>query len=333
MNWKSIIATALITGLVTITTGMVLFWWQSEKSELTYNSIKSIPFDEVSNSLFIQQIEIHNSGDRPIEDVVLVVSFTDAFIEKSRIIIDKAISHVKDLDKKSITLKIDNLNPNEEVNVSVMYKTTSSNSSGAAISLRGKGITGKLIGADAKNKKEPVWIALIAAYAGIFAFFMSTKRGRVLLPFVAKSFIMGRSLGGDQKNHIASALSMYGYPEKAKEYLNSNADRQYWVEADLLSAEALSGDEKKKKDYIKILHLISKIPNIATTSKAIAFYNIARLNVSLESEEETINEYLDLARNLDTTEIDDRISRDPVFLINKEFNNTLNPDRATAACS
>ena len=67
MNWKSIIATALVTGLVTVLTGMTLFWWQTEKSELTYNSIQSIPFDEPSNSLFIQQVEIKNSGDKVIE--------------------------------------------------------------------------------------------------------------------------------------------------------------------------------------------------------------------------------------------------------------------------
>ncbi|WP_296591428.1 hypothetical protein [Methylophaga sp.] len=64
MNWKSIIATALITGIVTVATGMFLFWWQSEKSELTYNSIQSIPFDDSDNKLFIQQVEIFNSGDK-----------------------------------------------------------------------------------------------------------------------------------------------------------------------------------------------------------------------------------------------------------------------------
>lgn len=75
MNWKSIIATALITGVVTIATGMLLFWWQAEKTELTYNSIQSIPFDDSNNKLFIQQVEITNSGDRVVEDVVFVLSF------------------------------------------------------------------------------------------------------------------------------------------------------------------------------------------------------------------------------------------------------------------
>jgi len=229
MNWKSILATALITGLVTIATGMLLFWWQAEKPELTYNSIRSIPFDDASNRLFIQQVEIKNSGDKPAEDVVLVISFADEIIQKSKITIDSAISHQKSINDKSIQLKIDNLNPQEGANITLLYQSSKTDSSGAAVSLRAKGITGKLIGSNKKEKKESIWIALIAAYVGMLSFVLSTKRGRTMLPLVARSLVLGRSIGGSQKNVIASTLSMYGYPEKAKEYLNTEANRQYWL--------------------------------------------------------------------------------------------------------
>lgn len=317
MNWKSIIATALVTGVVTIITGVALFWWQTDKQELTYNSIQSIPFDDVSNSVFIQQIEIENSGDKPVEDVVLVISFTDEIIQKSKISINKAISHTQEIEDKLIRLKIDNLNHREGANVSVLYQCTKSNSIGAVISLRGKGVTGKLIGSTKKNNKEPIWIALIAAYAGVFAFLLSTKRGRLMLPLIAKGLFLNRSLsflGRNQKNEIASALSMYGYPEKAKEYLSAGVDRQYWVEADLLAAEAILGNGKLKNDTIKILSLIIKVPNIARTSEAIAYYNIARLFKVLKSNDSKIEEYLTLAKKLDNLEIESRLSRDPVFL-------------------
>jgi len=86
--------------------------------------------------LFIQQINIYNSGDEPVEDVILSISFTEEVIEKSRIVIDKAISHKKESNDNSITLRINSLNPSEEANISVLYKNSSSNSNGAAISLR-----------------------------------------------------------------------------------------------------------------------------------------------------------------------------------------------------
>jgi len=331
MNWKSVLATALITGLVTVATGMLLFWLQSEKAELTYNSIKSIPFDEVSNSLFIQQIEIQNSGDESVEDIVLVVSFSEETLERHRILIDRAISHEKEVSEKAITLEIDSLNPGEGGSVSLMYRAATPGSSGAAISLRGKGVTGKLIGTEQESRKEPIWIALVAAYAGVFAFLMSTKRGRTMLPLVAKSVLLGRSLPRNQKYQIASALSMYGYPDKAKEYLNSSADRQYWVEADLLAAEGLNGDEKLVKDTIKVLLLITEIPNIASSSKAITYYNIARLFASLDSEKESVLECLRKARDLDKSEIESRMRKDPIFLARKEFNNQFQADAPSVA--
>lgn len=321
MNWKSIIATALITGIVTVITSMILFWWKTEKSELTYNSIQSIPFDDTRNSLFIQQIEIQNSGEKPIEDVVLAISFTDEIIEKSRIEIDKAISHKKESDDKTITLKIDSLNSDEGANISVLYKSSTSNSTGAAISLRGKGITGTLIGSTKKSNIEPIIIALVAAYTGIFAFLLSTRRGREKLSRMMHNLFLGRvTINNDteyQKHVIASILSLYGYPEKAKEYLNNGNDRQFWVESDLLAAEAIiKGDNKLKKDTLDILYTISIIPYIAKKSKAICFYNIARLYQSLGPGDGNVKVYLDMAKQLDVSVVKERLAIDPIL---KEF--------------
>lgn len=152
-----------------------------------------------------------------------------------------------------------------------------------------------------------------------------------MLPLVAKALIKGSSIGGEQRLEIASALSLYGYPDKAKEYLNSSADRQYWVEADLLAAEALNGDDKLRDDTIKILLIISKIPNIATTSKAISLYNIARIYAYSGSTNDKASEYLSLSRELDKSMVDDRLPRDPVFLRDQESNNQLHTDAPVAA--
>ena len=318
MNWKSIIATALITGVVTVGTGMLLFWWQSEKSELTYNSIQSIPFDDSSNKLFIQQVEITNSGDKPVEDVIFVLSFANQEIQKSKISIDKAISHQQKIDNKLIELKIDSLNPNESANISVLFQSANSDVSGGAVSLRAKGITGKLIGTKKENDRTSFFISLIAAYAGILAFALSTRRGRTILPLLFKRLILGRSIGasGEQKNTLASLLAMYGYPDRAKSYLQSNSSRQYWVEADLLASEAINGDEKLRSDSIEILKAISKIEVIAKGSKAVVLYNIARIAKFNDSDSEISVEYLDLAKELDSGEIDRRLSVDPIFVSN-----------------
>ncbi|MDO9391375.1 MAG: hypothetical protein Q7U71_06340, partial [bacterium] len=180
MNWKSIFITAVVTGVVTIATGTFLYWVQTEKPQLTYNSIQSIPFDDVSNKLFIQQIEIKNTGNKTAEEIVLMIKFTDEVIQKSQITIDNAIPNQKIINDKYIQLNITNLNPGEGAKISVLYQSSCAQSNGASISLRAKGITGKSIGTGQKDSKMPIWISLIAAYAGVIAFFLPIKRVKYL---------------------------------------------------------------------------------------------------------------------------------------------------------
>lgn len=316
MNWKSIIATAIVTGLVTMVSGMLLFWWQSEKTELIYNSIKSIPFDDTSNKLFIQQIEIKNTGDKPVEDVVLLLSFSDEKIEKSKISIDQAISHSKEVKDNFIKLSIDNLNPDEGANVSILYQSSNNYSPGASISLRAKGVKGRSIGAAYKKALDLsyIGIALLGAYAGLLSVFISTQKGRERLQFLLKSLFIDRNLSlGEQKYIIASLLSAYGYPEKAKEYLESGVARQYWVEADLLTAEAIKGDSDLKHNTIKILKYISEIPYITSSSQGIVFYNIARIYKALGNQEKEVEVMLASAKKLNKKQIEDRLIYDPIF--------------------
>ncbi|ATY77701.1 hypothetical protein CVS41_11535 [Aeromonas veronii] len=114
---------------------------------------------------------------------------------------------------------------------------------------------------------------------------------------------------------------MYGYPEKAKEYLQSGIARQYWVEADLLASEAIASDDKVKRDTIEILKQISDLDVIFDSSKAIVFYNVARIAKSGNINGLDVNHYLDLAKDLDKREITKRIKIDPVFKINSEASN------------
>jgi hypothetical protein len=323
MNWKSIIATALITGVVTIATGMLLFWWQTEKTELTYNSIQSIPFDDSNNKLFIQQVEITNSGDRVVEDVVFVLSFSDGVIQKSKITINGAISHKKRTDERTVELKIDSLNPRESASVSVIFQSSNAITEGGGVSLRGKGVAGKPIGTTDKNNRTPIFISLMAAYAGVFAFLLSTEVGRRTFSLIFKAVVFRRSLGSanEQKDVIASLLAMYGYPEKAKEYLQFGIARQYWVEADLLASEAIVADDKVRRDIIDILKQISELDVIFDSSKAIVLYNIARIAKSGNINNLDFNQYLELAKNLDKNEITKRIKIDPVFKMSSEANN------------
>jgi hypothetical protein len=311
MNWKSILATGLVTAIVTIGTGVFLFWWQTKTPELTYNYVKSIPFDDSGSQVFIQQFEVSNSGDETAEDITLIIRFPNSQIEKSNIRIDNAIKYQKDLKDDSITLEISSLNPNEGLSLSVLLKGQSTLSSEPEVSLRAKGIVGEKVGSTKSEIKPAIGIALAAAYAGIFAFMLSNKRYRETLPLVLYKLIRGGSLSfGNQKDIIASILSLYGFPEKAREYLNSGSDRRYWVEADLIGADAIASNESDRQNMLNVLVHLSEEVDMASSSKAVVHYNIARIQKSLSME---FQMQLDLAKGIDEKEINVRLKRDPLF--------------------
>lgn len=312
MNWKSIIVTALITGLVTVITGAILFWWQAKEPELTYNYIKSIPFDDSGNQVFIQQFEITNSGNETAENISLSITFPESQINKSNLRIDNAIKHIKKIEDNVMLLTIESLNPSEGLSLSVMLQGKTKTLSDPIVSLRAKGITGEKVGAKKNELSSAIGIALVAAYAGIFAFMFRNKRFRENIPMVISMLLRGKSFSGNsQKDVIASLLSMYGFTEKAKEYLNFGNSRQYWVEADLIAAEAIAtNDETKQKMLLVLIHL-SEMKEIASSSRAIIFYNIARIHKTLGSDE--ANFFLEKAKEIDSKEIERRLNRDPIF--------------------
>ncbi|MFG1496856.1 hypothetical protein ABMA57_09495 [Saccharospirillum sp. HFRX-1] len=311
MNWKSILATGLVTAIVTIGTGIFLFWWQTKEPELTYNYVRSIPFDDSGSQVFIQQFEVSNSGDETAEDITLIIRFPESQIEKSNIRIDNAIKYQKDIKDDSVTLSITSLNPNEGLSLSVLLKNQSTLASEPEVSLRAKGIVGEKIGATKSEIKPAIGIALAAAYAGIFAFMLSNKRYREIFPLVIFKLLRGGSISsGSQKDNIASLLSLYGFPEKAREYLNSGSARRYWVEADLIGADAIASNEKDRKNMLNVLVHLAEEVDMASSSKAVVHYNIARIQKSLNLQ---FQEQLDQAKSIDEKEINIRLKRDPLF--------------------
>ena len=85
---------------------------------------------------------------------------------------------------------------------------------------------------------------------------------------------------------------MYGYIEKAKEYFKSSVERQFWVEADILAAEAIAKNKDMKDDMIEILKKIAELPRIAESSRAIIFYNITHIYRTLEGKEDKVEKYI-----------------------------------------
>jgi len=291
---------------------MVLFKWQSKEPELVYNHIGSIPFDDNSGQVSIQQIEVINTGDEVAQNVLLSIDFNGATIEKSHIQLDSTIKASENVNEKAITLDVENLNPSEKIEVSALIRGISAADSSPTISLRANGVVGKRIGTVAIDEKEMIGIAVAAAYSGLFAFVMMNKTRRDRFLRITQLLLKGRAdLPHTQNEQIASAFSLYGMPHKTVEYRSSNTRRSYWVEADYIGADAINSTEEERIKSLAVLnHLAEEIEAMAPSSKAIVYYNIARVQRSME-QEYMIS--LEKARELDPAEINRRLRIDPLM--------------------
>ena len=312
MNWKSILASALVTGVVTLAAGLFLFWLQAKEPKLIYSSVLSEPFIEENYSRYIQQIDIVNSGDTFLENVSFSIIFSNARITDHGVKIDPTISYHKEVEDNLVKINLDNLNEDETIRVSLILMATESELVEPKISLRATNVTGKMADKKKKDNIFPIIVALISAYIGLFAALLSTRAGRNFFQRLIGMSIP-RRLFEDQVHVIASALAISGLSNRAKEILYPPQSRRYWVESDLLGSEAISSnDEETRTKILTALRILLKNDGIALSSRAIIMCNIARiLDVSGNTEEAV--DTLRSGREFSKRTLDDRVELDPLL--------------------
>ena len=312
MNWKSILTTAAITGVVTLVTGMLLFWLQSEKAELVYSSITSEPFTEESYNRYIQQVNITNSGKKFVEGINFHIEYSSAIITDHGIKIDPTITYSKEVKSNLLALRIDSLNRGETVKVSLILTTTGKELTAPNISLRAKNVIGDIEGKNKRNKNIAFAISLVSAYMGLFAALIATGRGRFIFSQIS-ALIFRRDYLGAQTHNIASALAISGLPDKAKDLLNSALSRQYWIASDVLAAEAIaSNNQEFQSKIIETLKILESTKLIASSSKAIIMCNAARIYENLGKNEQALNILRD-AKKVNQGAVKTRLRIDPLL--------------------
>jgi len=326
MNWKSIIATAVITGIVTIVTGMLLFKIQDREPELLYSVEESVPFKGQKETIAIHRYIINNNGDDAVKNVVADIKIEGAQFKQHKIQADGSLPVKEIFEPTHYRVEIESLNPSEKVTISLLVGGVGDRIR-PTVSVRGDGIRGQLV----KEKKDTfidsnLIIALISAYAGIGAFLLYSKRYRKVVLALSRTIFSGRKLpiGEDQKHVIGSLFAIKGDVNEATTYLRKEASCTYWSEADLIGAKAVaSDDENIKNKYVTLLKDLLTYANMAEESIAIIHYNIARILTS-KGDTEATQEHLDNARKIDNEMVKKRLEVDPLFAKNTS-NKKINP--------
>lgn len=176
INWKQSLLTAIITILVTVAGGMVLYYLQFHKAEITYSIEKIPPFKSQNGSFNITHIKIENSGNDVAEDVKCEINISPAYIADHVINSDSPIEFKTIKDSTKLIVTTSNLNENEKFQISLLLNTNSSFPEVPIVKLRAKGINGLEL-QEAKNEKEdlPFWQLLIMLSAAVTSLTLSIR--------------------------------------------------------------------------------------------------------------------------------------------------------------
>jgi hypothetical protein len=275
MNWMQILVTAIITGVITIISGAILFRIQTREPNLVYTAPDTRPFSGTDRNFAIYNVSISNPGKAGIPDVVGVIQVASATLEDLRITAAPSLTCTHNIISSTLELRIPELNPNETIGVSILATSKSDLPNSPDVSVRGSGITG-IEGTSPETKRFSDWFtwalpATLAVYSGLAFVYIARRRGSL--------FLLVSHKHSDAQNEILAYLcGLHGLMNDVQEYLSKPCDTSYWAEADRFAAIAVANptadEAEKRKNVLKDL---LEYASVASLSVGIIYYDVARI--------------------------------------------------------
>lgn len=309
MAWKEIIIGALVTLVVTVISGLLIYYFTQEKSvpkteNLTYMIEKQVVFKGENNQISIGSLKFANIGSLVAKNIV--VKFNSKYAK----IIEFSVSNkdganltkiISD-NKHSALLKIKNLIPGETVSITYLLDRESS----IDFQMRSEK-TLAIEGPVYSVKKEEK--SILNNFLGKIIPFL-VLLGTVSLLFV-KIFVDSLIGRGSTKNNIAFSLLHTG---NAKESIPgfkksiSNGEDAVNALSNYAAALAIIGNIDKANKYIKAAIFLAKTKN----ERAVVEFNNAIIASTLDDFEECYSS-LEKALQLSKSEIKFYIKNSEIF--------------------
>ena len=293
IDWKNNIITALISIVVTVAGGAILIYFQNAKTELTYSLEKIEPFDNQSEKLTIFHIQIVNSGSSIIEDIEGCISLDSANIAAYKTSSQTLLKIKDSIFKGKINISIKSLNSDEKCKISILAKSLDKFPKEPNIQFRAKGLLGIKTDLDTSNISEKKILKnpfLLILVSSIFVLSLFSTIRRV------KPVLTG-SQNGSQKDILSYLFGVHNLITEV-DRLISMSYTTYCSEADRLGFLAVNSIDVDYQNKIKsiLIELTSYADAMATDSKAICYFNIAKIE-NLQQNTVEANKYLQLAKN------------------------------------
>lgn len=314
--WKQVVVTAIITGIITVGGGLLINHFQAREPHLAYSIEDAIPFEGLFENIAIYNTKIENDGKKVVEDVVCQLSFSEAIIQQTRVVLEPSITKKESIVNGSYRLELPNLNPGEHALISVLVRSSEQLPPRPEISLRGKGVTG--VEASEDKKRGANWVIIVMAtittYAALSSFLFTTRfRFLSKLAPVLGEMIDERRHNDKQRQILSYLCGIHKLNLDVERYLNMPSEASYWAESDrfaMLAIENPAGEEAEKRKHV--LEDLLKYAKIQSKSEGIVHYNIARIAKAQKNEKEA-NEHLEEAKKIIPQLIKIRVELDPIW--------------------
>ena len=317
-NIKTIIASAVVTGIITVLTTLGINHFTSKSNKLTYATQTSIPFQKDSLNVKILNIDLFNDGDEPVEDIYGLIQFNMEQISDYKVKALPTLTYRESIEKNTFKISITSLNPSEKVSVSFLLSSSGSLDSIPKINFRAKGIFAEEK-EESKSEDKPSGLYRLILIAATLSVFLSS----LLLPFFRKYLKKAISISDDdddikdgeqhfaeQNKILAYLCGVHGLTSEINRYLDLKTEVSYWSEADYFGNLALlqSGHADNNKRLLVLLDLLN-YAQVAEESKGIVYYNIAKIYKALNDSSKT-KEFLDKAQKIIPLRVKQRLTID-----------------------
>jgi hypothetical protein len=306
---KTIIISAVVTGVITLLTTLVINYFTSKKNKLSYITQTSIPFQKDSLNVRIYNLDLINDGDEVIEGIKGVIKFDNQEISDYKLKSSPVLAIHDTLSDGKYEISIGSLNPSEKVTVSFLISSPNYIDSLPKVDFRAKGLSAK--SEEVSDKKdESSSFFYILLFGVLLALFPSS-----FLLFLIKKKRMANGQHSDDQSRILSYLcGVHGLLDESERYLNKMNSVNYWSEADYFGNLTLQdiNNSNNEKRLLVLLDLL-RYAKVSDESIGIIYYNIAKVYKIIGNSEKS-NEYLTKAKKIIPKLIENRLTIDKVFL-------------------
>lgn len=287
VRWKPILATAFVTGIVTVLTTLVIGKFQSKTPRLEFESTTGLVLEVQNEKQAIYNVRIFNSGQKMLDNVRAVISVPDADIRSHQVDAPPTLEKTITVSPGAINLTSPAVNPGENISVSFLLAASKGLPDTPKVTLRADGVQGveREEPKEESGFKKFLWPSLVAAYLSVgtllaFRLRFMRSRSRTLRSLVigASRGMDGESHSDDQRHVLAYVLGANGYVDQAHDLLHRSDSSSYWAEVDFLTNSTLASENKENsKRLINTLKALLEYASIAPVSQGIIHFNLAKL--------------------------------------------------------